>query len=133
MWQKDGDGKVSLGEAFDWGSRNDLIQKGYAELSKADPKLADALKRIAVLSADKSNAVKLNLSGDVTRQEYLNTSTIFGIRRDDTIWLGSAGLSWNVTPNVVVSTQYAHTTADSNIPVYGYRRNTLTAGVELSF
>ncbi|MCD4728836.1 MAG: hypothetical protein K8R46_14350 [Pirellulales bacterium] len=35
---KDGDGRVSLGEAFDHASRNEPIQKGYAELMKRNPK-----------------------------------------------------------------------------------------------
>ena len=77
--------------------------------------------------------LKLNLSGDVTLQDYLNTSTIFGVRRDDTIWFGSAGLTWNVTDNIAISAQYSHTTANSNIQVYDYDRNTFSTGVEFSF
>lgn len=34
---KDGDERVSLGEAFDWASRNEPIQKGYVELAKGNP------------------------------------------------------------------------------------------------
>jgi len=77
--------------------------------------------------------LKLNLSGDVTLQDYLYANTLFGVRRDDTIWLGSVGLTWNVTPDIALNAQYAHTTAQSNIEVYDYTRNTVTAGVELSF
>ena len=77
--------------------------------------------------------VKLNLSGEVSLQDYLDTNTIFDIKRDDTTWFGTAGLSWSLTPNVVLSAQYAHTTAQSNVPVYGYSRNTFSTGVEFGF
>ncbi|HBA89752.1 MAG TPA: hypothetical protein DCZ75_17720 [Geobacter sp.] len=77
--------------------------------------------------------LKLNLSGEVSTQDYLNTNTIFGVRRDDTTWFGTAGISYNLTNDVVLSAQYAHTTAQSNIPVYGYSRNTFTTGIEFSF
>lgn len=77
--------------------------------------------------------LKLNLSGEVSLQDYLNTNTTFGVRRDDTTWLGSAGVSYNLTKDIVLSAQYAHTTSDSNIKVYGYDRNTFTAGVEFGF
>lgn len=80
-----------------------------------------------------TEALKFNLSGEVTLQDYLNTNTIFGARRDDTTWFGTVGVSYNLTRDVVLSAQYAHTKADSNIPVYGYNRNTFTTGVEFSF
>ena len=77
--------------------------------------------------------VKLNLSGEVSLQEYANSSTIFGVRRDDTTWFGTAGLSWQLSRHTAVSAQYAHTTARSNIPVYDYSRNTFTTGIEFGF
>lgn len=80
-----------------------------------------------------SETVKVNLSGDVTLQDYLNTSTIFDVRRDDTIWFGTAGVTWNVTPDIALSAQYSYTSADSNIGVYDYDRNTVSTGVEFSF
>jgi len=78
--------------------------------------------------------VKLNLSGEVSLQDYLNANTLFNdIKRNDTTWFGTAGISWNLTPNFAINAQYAHTTAHSNIPVYGYSRNTFSTGVELGF
>ena len=77
--------------------------------------------------------LKLNLSGEVSALDYFKTNTIFGYKRDDTVWFGTAGLSWNLTKNTVLSAQYAHTTAQSNVPVYGYNRNTFSTGVEFSF
>ena len=77
--------------------------------------------------------LKLNLSGEVSALDYFKTNSIFGVKRDDTTWFGTAGLSWNLNKNTVISAQYAHTTAQSNISVYGYNRNTFSTGVEFSF
>lgn len=80
-----------------------------------------------------TDAVKLNLGGEVSWQDYLKTHTVFNTRRDDTTWYGTAGLSWSVTENITLSAQYAHTRADSNIAVYDYDRNTFSAGIEFGF
>jgi tetratricopeptide (TPR) repeat protein len=77
--------------------------------------------------------LKLNLSGEVSLQQYLNSNTIFGVKRDDTTWFGTAGIRWNLTPDIALSAQYVHTTVQSNIPVYGYSRNTFSTGVEFGF
>ncbi|WP_236025759.1 tetratricopeptide repeat protein [Geomonas azotofigens] len=77
--------------------------------------------------------VRLNLSGDVTIQDYLNVNSIFDVRRDDTTWFGSGGVSWNVTENVILSAQYSHTAVRSNIKVYDYDRNTVSTGIEFNF
>jgi tetratricopeptide (TPR) repeat protein len=86
-----------------------------------------------------AETLKLNLSGEVSRQDYLNINSILlgsnsaAVKRDDTIWFGTVGLSWNVWRNITLNAQYAHTTAKSNIPVYGYSRNTFSTGVEFGF
>ena len=80
-----------------------------------------------------AKTVKLTLSGEVSLQDYLNTNTVFGTRRDDTTWFGTAGLSWNLRQNLALSAQYAHTTARSSIPVYDYNRNTFSTGIEVAF
>ena len=80
--------------------------------------------------------VKANLSGEVSLQDYLYQNTIIpgsNVRRDDTTWFGTAGITWNLRPSIALMAQYAHTRAQSNIPVYDYSRNTFSTGVEFSF
>ena len=80
--------------------------------------------------------LKANLSAEVSLLDYLNRNSVIpqsNVRRDDTTWFATAGVTWNLTPNIALSAQYAHTTAQSNIPVYDYTRNTFSTGVEFSF
>ncbi|WP_226373914.1 outer membrane beta-barrel protein [Citrifermentans bemidjiense] len=78
-------------------------------------------------------ALKLNLSGEVSTQDYFKTNTVFDVQRDDTTWFGTAGLSWNLNRNLALLAQYSHTKAESNIKVYDYSRNTFSTGIEFSF
>lgn len=77
--------------------------------------------------------LKLNLSGEVALQDYMKINTMFGVKRDDTTWLGSAGVSYALTRNITLSAQYTHTAAQSNIKVYDYDRNTFSTGIEFGF
>lgn len=79
--------------------------------------------------------LKLNLSGEVTSLNYLNPNMLIGngVKRDDTTWFGTAGLSYTLNKHATLTAQYSHTTAQSNIPVYGYNRNTFSTGLEFSF
>ena len=77
--------------------------------------------------------VKANLGGDLFWQEYLHIHTLSGVERDDTIYSASAGVTWTATPGFDVTLSYGFTRSDSNIAVYDYRRNTVTAGIEYQF
>lgn len=79
--------------------------------------------------------LKLNLSGEVTSLNYLNRNLLIGngAKRDDTTWFGTAGLSYSLNKHATLTAQYSHTTAQSNIPVYGYNRNTFSTGLEFGF
>lgn len=77
--------------------------------------------------------LSLTVSGEAFLQNYDNTHTIFGVKREDKIYSGSAGLIWEFMKNMNLNLQYAHTTADSNIPIYDYKRNIYTVGMQFSF
>lgn len=85
--------------------------------------------------------VSLILSGDAFWQRYRNVHTISGApgfpaspeRRRDDIYSGSAGLSWELYKGLRLIPQYSHTRADSNFPIYDYRRDIYSLGVEYTF
>jgi len=72
-------------------------------------------------------------SGEVQLQNYQNANSYFGVRRDDTLWNGVVGLSYEIRKGFKLNAQYAHTRAESNINIYDYTRNTVMCGLETVF
>jgi Tfp pilus assembly protein PilF len=79
------------------------------------------------------NDLNLILSGEALFQDYDNTNTVFGIKREDKIYTGSANLRWDISKITSINLQYSYTRADSNIAIYDYSRNIVTVGMELQF
>ena len=75
----------------------------------------------------------LNIGGDVYLQKYKNVHSVFNIKRDDKIYSGSILLSWEAIKDLQVNLQYAHTKANSNIPVYDYKRNVYNLAIQYNF
>ncbi|MBF0564009.1 MAG: tetratricopeptide repeat protein [Nitrospirae bacterium] len=73
------------------------------------------------------------VNGEAVLQDYNDTHTIFGIKRHDKSYTGNISFVWQVLKDMDVSVQYSHTTADSNIYIYQYKRNMYTAGIEYRF
>jgi len=80
-----------------------------------------------------SDKVNLALSCEAFIQDYTNDHSIFGIKRQDRTYTGSANLIWQMSGNCSLNLQYSHTSVDSNIPLYAYDRNIYTAGTECRF
>jgi tetratricopeptide (TPR) repeat protein len=129
-------GGASAGYIFSYGDQGGMAALRY-DFSYDDARGVNWKNRGHRYSASGviplSAAVKLNLSGEVSTQDYFKTNTVFDVQRNDTTWFGTAGLSWNLTSNVALLAQYSHTTAKSNIKVYDYNRNTFSTGIEFSF
>ena len=128
---------ASVGQIFSYGTQGGMAAARYEYTWDAaeGSNWANRGHKVSLNgSVPLAAALKLNLSGEVTQQDYLSQNASFGfIKRDDTTWFATTGLSWDVRPNIVLSAQYAHTTVDSNIAVYGYSRNTFSTGVEVAF
>lgn len=77
--------------------------------------------------------VSVNFSTDVYLQDYLHTHSTFGVKREDDIYSFSPGLTWEMARWVNFNLNYSFTKAASNIAIYDYRRNAVTAGVEFGF
>jgi len=77
--------------------------------------------------------VTLQLYGYVLDQDFKNTNTWFGVKREDRTYTGSIGLVWEFYRNMNLLLQYNHTHVDSNIPIYEYNRSLYTFGVEYRF
>ncbi|MBW2075729.1 MAG: DUF2860 family protein [Deltaproteobacteria bacterium] len=74
--------------------------------------------------------LKLQVSGQALLQDYKNMHTIFATEREDEIYQGSLGFTWEFFKNANLVLQYSTTRADSNIAIYDYRRKLYTAGIE---
>jgi tetratricopeptide (TPR) repeat protein len=127
---------VSLGHIFTYGKEGGMAALRYEfNFDKAEgvnwENRGHKLSLNGVIPVCKN--VKVNLSGEVTFQDYFNTHTTFLVKRNDTTWFGSTGISWNLTDNVMLSAQYAHTTVDSNLELFAYSRNTFSTGIEVGF
>jgi tetratricopeptide (TPR) repeat protein len=77
--------------------------------------------------------IRFALSGEAFLQDYRNTHSIFGVKRRDRTYFGSAGIIWDIVKAVSLTLQYSHTRADSNISIYAYNRNIYTVGIEYRF
>ena len=77
--------------------------------------------------------VKLQLSGQTNKQNYRSANTFFNIKRKDTIYNLSGGLSWDFRRNTTIIAQYTRTRDDSNIGIYDYQKNLYTLGFEYVF
>lgn len=77
--------------------------------------------------------VSATASGEIFWQYYDHKHTVFDVVRRDKTYTGSAGVLWEILKGLNLSLQYSHTTADSNIAVYDYKRNVYTMGVEYTF
>ena len=77
--------------------------------------------------------IRLALAGEAYLQDYKDTHSVFGVKRRDRTYFGSAGIIWDVIKSVSLNIQYSHTRADSNIAIYEYDRNIYTGGIEYRF
>lgn len=80
-------------------------------------------------------AAKLNLqlSGEVFFQDYRNIHTFFEVQRDDRIYTGIAGFTYELFKHANLVLQYTRTRADSNIAIYDYEKAVYSAGIEYRF
>lgn len=77
--------------------------------------------------------LRMNISGEVFHQDYRDINTIFNIKRKDKIYTASGVISYEFYKGANLLLQYAHIRDDSNIPIYDYKRNIYSAGIEYRF
>ena len=77
--------------------------------------------------------LKLQLSSQITDQEFDHKHTVFDVKRDDTTYVFSGGISWIWQKDATIVVQYTRIRADSNIGIYDYTRNMYTIGMEYRF
>ncbi len=80
-----------------------------------------------------TDSLKFNVAGEAYLQDYENVHTSFGLKRKDETYTGSALFSYNFFDEIDVQVQYAYIKGRSNIVVYDYSKNVLSAGVEVRF
>lgn len=77
--------------------------------------------------------VSLQVSGQAYFQDFKYTNATFNTKREDNIYIGSIGFTWEFIEHSNLVVQYSKTRADSNIGVYDYKRDLYTAGIEYRF
>lgn len=87
---------------------------------------------VSLLVPLRSN-VSFILSGEAFLQDYNNVHSVFGVKRRDRTYLGSANMICQISKPLALNVQYTHTTAVSNIPLYEYDRNVYAVVLEYRF
>ncbi len=77
--------------------------------------------------------LSLMASGELFYQRYNSVHTAFGVKRTDTTLNGVVNLAYQMLKPLYLNVTYAHTTANSNIFVYDYKRNMYSGGIEYRF
>lgn len=77
--------------------------------------------------------LKLQAFAEALIQNFENTNTFFDVKREDKVFTGSALASWSVSGNADLMVQYTHVRDDSNIAIYDYERDILSAGIDYRF
>jgi len=77
--------------------------------------------------------LSLQANGFITLEDYENTHATFNVKRNDDIYSGSLGLTWELIKHVNLIAQYTRVRDDSNIGIYDYERDVYTAGAEFRF
>jgi Tfp pilus assembly protein PilF/predicted porin len=77
--------------------------------------------------------LQLQVSAQAFLQDYDNVHTAFLVKREDRNYMGSVGLNWQFRKRTKLIVQYTRTRADSNVGIYDYERDQLTAGIEYRF
>lgn len=77
--------------------------------------------------------LKGTLAGEVYFQEFDNTHTIFGTKRDDDTYTVSALLSYAIIKKLELQLRYTYVNHDSNLALYDYGRNVYGAGLVYRF
>lgn len=93
----------------------------------------DSHKISANLSIPVLTNVVFQASAMATYQEYDNVHTVFQVQRDESIYSGSIGMTWEFLENKDLIVQYSHTRADSNVGIYDYDKNVYSLGLEFRF
>lgn len=77
--------------------------------------------------------IKLQLSGQYNKQDFLHYHTAFDVIREDELFNFSGGFTWNCIKGTTLVAQYSRVEADSNIGIYDYTRNLYSLGLEYRF
>ena len=77
--------------------------------------------------------LKLQFSGEYNKKDFINTHTVFNVKRKDNIYTLSAGASWELYKDTTVIGQYTRIKNGSNVGIYDYSRDMYTVGLEFTF
>ncbi|RKY40949.1 MAG: hypothetical protein DRP85_07555 [Candidatus Makaraimicrobium thalassicum] len=76
---------------------------------------------------------KLNLNGEVFFQDFENTHTVYGEKREDQVYAASSSLSYEIFKNIELQARYIYINDRSNLGIYEYDRHIVSTGVQYKF
>ena len=95
------------------------------------------------LSYPITDKFNLQLNGEINFKAYETASpdpriingtpVTFMTKRRDDIYRGGIGFNYKLMKKLLLVANYSHTYQDSNVAIYNYYRNIISAGLELSF
>lgn len=77
-----------------------------------------------------SEKLKFQAFAEASLQNYQNTHTVFGKKREDRTYTQSVLASYELYKKTDFIIQYTHVRDDSNIAIYDYDRNIISTGIE---
>lgn len=77
--------------------------------------------------------VDFMLAADAYLQNYKKEHTIFLVKRNDKTYTLNAAIAYEFIRNLYANAQLVHTVSQSNIPLYDYKKTTISAGLEYRF
>ena len=76
---------------------------------------------------------KVSASGEAFLQDFENTHTVFGTKRDDEVYTANGMLAYELFKDAELQLRYTYVKGNSNIAVYDYDRNIYSGGIEYKF
>ena len=76
---------------------------------------------------------KVSASGQAFLQDFENTHTVFGVKRDDEVYTANGMVAYEFFKDAELQFRYTYVKGNSNIAVYDYDRNIYSGGIEYKF
>ncbi|MBI4377845.1 MAG: tetratricopeptide repeat protein [Nitrospinae bacterium] len=77
--------------------------------------------------------MNVTVGGEVYLQNFDNIHTALKKKRDDKTYTFNTMLSYAISDDIEIQLQYVYTRSDSNIAIYGYNKNMVSAGIEIQW
>ncbi|MEE8575378.1 MAG: outer membrane beta-barrel protein, partial [Thermodesulfobacteriota bacterium] len=103
------------------------------ELSKGNNWSYTGHKLGASASAPLYKELRMSVAGELFYQRHDGWNTNFGVKRQDLVWTGNVGLSYELYRKLDLLFKYTYTRGDSTIALYDYEKNVTGLSINFKF